>query len=148
MRKSKFFFFLAVMALVMGSFSYSVQAAEPTNVDVTARIDAGTQFWTSFYSKAFGEEETITLYRIKSVVVEIKSGSTVLDSFTFTRAGEQTHRFLLTTPLPNIVIQYRANTFTDYSFNYTFPYLTPQTILIGNSPTQLNVKAPFFTFTK
>ena len=145
MRKLKFVIFLTMLTL-LATFPLTAQAATP--VDLTARIDATGQFWSSFYSTAYGDEETITIYRIKSVVIEIRSGAKVLDSFTFTKDSDQSHRFAFSTSEPDIVVAYRASTFSDRQFNFTFDYHAGQTLLITSNTTPLVVKTPYFAFTK
>jgi uncharacterized protein (UPF0333 family) len=144
-RKFKVLIILAIIAIATGSFSLTAQAANMTVVDLTAKVD-GANFWTSFYSTAFGDEETITLYKIKNVIVEIKSGTTVLDSFTFTRDSDQSHRFYITTPLQNIVIQYRANTYTDRNFSFMFDYKPGVMLTISNTASQIMAKAPYLIY--
>lgn len=145
MRKSKMLVLLAIIFAVAFSLNLTVQAADQTTVDMTAKID-GDRFWQVFYSTAYGDEESITVYKLKSVVVEIRSGATVIDSFTFTPTSEQSHRFLLTTPLHNISVQYRANTFTDRQFSFGFDYRPGVALFIANNPSNLVVKTPFFNY--
>lgn len=144
-RKFKVLIILAIIAITAGSFTPASQAASLTTVDLTAKID-GPNFWTSFYSTAFGDEETITLYKIKSVIVEVKSGTTVLDSFTFTRDGDQSHRFNLNTPMQNITVQYRANTYTDRNFSFMFDYKPGVVLTISNTSSQIMAKAPYLIY--
>jgi hypothetical protein len=136
---------LAAALTFLFAGSLTGQAADPTSVDVIAKIDA-PQFWTSFYSTAFGNEDSVTLYKIKSVTVEIKAGTTILDSFTFTRDSDQTHHFFLSTPQQNIVVQYRANTFGDYVFSFLFDYRPGLTLTIGNANSQITVKTPYLSY--
>lgn len=145
MRKSKMLVLLAIIFAVAFSLNLTVQAADQTTVDMTAKID-GDRFWQVFYSTAYGDEESVTVYKLKSVVVEIRSGATVIDSFTFTPTSEQSHRFLLTTPLHNISVQYRANTFTDRQFSFGFDYRPGVALFIANNPSNLVVKTPFFNY--
>jgi len=144
-RKFKILVLMAVILATALSLSLTVQAAEQTTVDMTAKID-GDRFWQIFYSTAYGDEDSVTLYKLKSVVVEIRSGATVLDSFTFNPTSEQSHRFLLTTPLHDISVQYRATTFTDRQFPFSFDYRAGATLYIANNPSNLVVKTPFLNY--
>jgi hypothetical protein len=145
-RKFKVLVLLAVIFATAFSLSLTAQAAEQTTVDVTAKID-GDRFWQVFYSTAYGDEDLVTVYKIKNVVVEIRSGTTVLDAFTFTPTSEQSHHFLLTTQLHNISVQYRANTFTpDRQFSFSFDYRPGATLFIANNPSNLVVKTPFLNY--
>ncbi|MDR3563347.1 MAG: hypothetical protein P4N59_18200 [Negativicutes bacterium] len=144
MQKLKVFLLLAVMIAALGAFNLPVQAADQV-IDVTAKID-GDRFWQTFYTTAYGDEDTITLYKIKNVVVEIRSGVTVLDSFTFNPTSEQSHHFLLNTAQQNIIVQYRANTFADRSFPFFFDYKAGKTLTISNNPSQIVVKTPYLEY--
>lgn len=144
MQQFKTLILTVILLAVLGASGLTAQAADP-GVDFTAKID-GDRFWSSFYTTAFGEEETITLYRIKSVTVDIKSGATILDSFTFTKNSDQNHHFVLSVPSKGVVIQYRAITYAERQFSFTFDYKPGVTLSIGNENTLVSVKAPYFSY--
>jgi hypothetical protein len=144
-RKFKLVVLMAIIFATALSLNLTAQAAEQTTVDMTAKID-GDRFWQVFYSTAYGDEDSVTLYKIKSVVVEIRSGATVIEAFTFTPTSEQSHRFLLTTALHNISVQYRANTFTERQFSFSFDYRQGATLFVANNPSNLVVKTPFLNY--
>lgn len=145
MSKNKLALLLAFMLVVVISASIPAYAAEQTTVDLTAKID-GDRFWQIFYSTAYGDEDSVTIYKLKSVVVEIRSGATVLDSFTFTPTSDQSHHFQFSTSQRNITVQYRAATFSDRQFSFSYAYRPGATLFIANNPSNLVVKTPFLNY--
>jgi hypothetical protein len=145
MRKLKILVFLAVIFAATISSGYAAQTVDPNTIDLTVKID-GDRFWQIFYSTAYGDEDTVTVYKLKNIVVEIRSGSSVVDSFTFTPTSEQSHHFLIGSTWRNISVQYRANTFTDRQFSFSFDYRPGATLFITNNPSNLVVKTPFLNY--
>jgi len=134
--------FLAVLVLLPSGAS---AAETTTTVDLTAKIE-GTNFWNSYYSTSAGEEETVTLYRLKSVTVDIKSGGKTLEAFTFTPMGPQSYKFAFTTDKQNITVQYRATTYAGREFVFGFAYKPGSTLSISSNNSPLIVKTPFLNY--
>jgi len=145
MQKCKLLLLLAVFFTTLAAFNYVVQAADPSTIDVTAKI-TGDRFWSAYYTTAYGNEDTITLYKLKEVIIEIRSEKTVIDSFTFTPDSPQEHHFIVNTSLQDIRVQYRAITFTDHEFSFSFDYKPGGTLSISNNDSQIVEKNPFLTY--
>lgn len=144
MRKLKGLLLMVCLAVLV-MLPAGASAAETTAVDLTAKIE-GPNFWNSYYSTSSGEEETVTLYRLKSVAVEIKSGGKTLESVTFNAMGPQSHKFAFTTDKQDITVQYRATTYAGREFIFGFAYKPGSTLSISSNNSPLIVKTPFLNY--
>ncbi|MBP1763590.1 MAG: hypothetical protein H6Q65_648 [Firmicutes bacterium] len=146
MQKMKWFA-LVICFTMIAVFPLSTFASEQkTGGELTAKIE-GANFWTSYYSTSYGGEETVTVYALKSVVVDIKTGNQTLDSFTFTAMGEQSHQFSFPmTNEQNITVQYRAITYSGREFAYAFSYRPGAVLTIANNTSPITVKTPFLNY--
>ncbi|MBP2653651.1 MAG: hypothetical protein H6Q73_1220 [Firmicutes bacterium] len=138
-------FFISLFIFMVTTLPASAMAEHSKTVDLTAKID-NNDFWAFYYSTAFGGQNSLTLSKIKNVIVEIKSGNTILSSFTFTSDGEQSHHFILTTIHNDIIIHYRAITYAGYQFSFLSEYKPDQTLIIGSANSHVMVKTPFLIY--
>jgi len=145
MQKYKLFLFMVVFLITLVAYNFVVQASAISTIDVTAKI-AGDRFWSAYYTTAYGNEDTITLYKLKKVIIEIRSDKTIVDSFTFTPDSPQEHHFLVNTSLQDIRVQYRGITYTDYEFSFSFDYKPGGTLSVANNTSQIIEKNPFLTY--